>query len=284
MAIALLSDDKQADNAPEQIQILPAGPDIIAYDGRSFTLPSAAALVNRMNGIGREFVIDFEHATTRKASQGEKAPAAGWIKSFYLNDNGEIWANVSWNTDAENAIISKEYKYISPSINYKEVTKEIVFIGGASLTNDPALTMQALCCSDKNDDLLLAELSAYFGVKHAESASALLSSAINKEAESILEGCFSRGVIIRSLEDDMRVICHSIGLSRFNSFIKKLEHNIEIMSAFRPALLNRQEIPGTRSNIRPENYTSDSEDEVCKTLGVSRESFLKAKGDIKNGR
>jgi phage I-like protein len=83
MAIALLSGDKQPENAPEQIQILPVGPSIVAYDGREFSLRDPAALVNRMNGVGREFVIDYEHATTRKAKQGEKAPAAGWIKSFF---------------------------------------------------------------------------------------------------------------------------------------------------------------------------------------------------------
>jgi phage I-like protein len=201
-----------------------------------------------------------------------------------LKDGGEIWANVSWNDDGEQSILKKEYKYISPAINYKEVTKEIVFIGGASLTNDPALTMQALCCNDKADDVLLAELSAFYGVKDASSLTDLLSGAVSQETDKIIEGCFSRGIINRALEDDLRVICQSIGISRFNVFMKKLESNIETLSQCRTALFNMQDIPGTRKHGQDNINFSDSENDVCKTLGVSRESFIKAKGNIKNGR
>lgn len=284
MAIELTTDSEQPDNVPEQIQILPAGPYIEACDGREFLLTNPQALVNRMNATGRDIVIDYEHSTLRKAKKGEKAPAAGWVKSFYLNDDGEVWANVEWNADAKLLIQRKEYKYISPGINHTESEREIFYINSVSLTNDPALTMQALCCSNKPEGVLIAELSAIYGVDKAGNVPALLNAALSREVNNTLDEFMGKFTFIRSLEDDLRFICHAIGMSRFREFMDKLEQNIDIMSKGRTALLNRQEInfEQTKQHLPP--HLSDDEVEVCKALGISGESFIKAKDDIKYGR
>lgn len=284
MAIELSLNSERPGEVPEQIQILPAGPYIEARDGRDFTLADPQALVNRMNAAGRDIVIDYEHSTLRGAKKGEKAPAVGWVKSFYLNDDGEVWANVEWNASARRSIQNKEYKYISPGINYTGDEREIFYINSVALTNDPALTMQALCCNDKPEGMLIAELSALYGVNKSAGASALLSAALSREVDSILDEFLGRFTIIRALEDDLRFICGAIDVGRFRGFMENLEHNIEIMSKGRNALLNRQTTLFERNETKNNLTLSGDESEVCQALGVSSESFIKAKRDIKYGR
>ncbi len=104
-----------------------------------------AAIVERANGVvaanGNPIQIDYEHASLDPPASG--APAAGWMYSFTLENDG-VYAEVEWTERAAEMIKAGEYKYISPVIctGLKDpVTGEPVPIElfNAALTNQPFL-------------------------------------------------------------------------------------------------------------------------------------------------
>lgn len=86
-----------------------------------------------------DIVVDYEHMTL----WGDKAPAAGWIKSMEVLE-GELWANIEWLEGARDEIKKGEYKYISPVLREKtidQVTGDDIgwTLHSAALTNTPFL-------------------------------------------------------------------------------------------------------------------------------------------------
>ncbi len=138
--------DMGADSRPpEWIQFLPAGKVIKAHDGRIWNNPDPAALVTAFNRDGRKIPIDYEHATSIKAEQGEPAPATGWIDRMELRA-GAVWAHIeTWTATAAEQIRKKEYRYISPAFNFGKEDRVISSFHSAGLTNKPALDLTALC-------------------------------------------------------------------------------------------------------------------------------------------
>ncbi|GML74329.1 hypothetical protein B10628_20150 [Campylobacter jejuni] len=62
-------------------------------------------------------VIDYEHQSLKN----EKAPAAGWIKELYL-ENDALMAKAEFNEEAKKYIANKQYHYLSPvfGVNSKD--------------------------------------------------------------------------------------------------------------------------------------------------------------------
>jgi phage I-like protein len=138
MPLALNSDG----NVPEQIQLVPAGR-MPTRDGVFFTNDMPHLVVERFENDPGDKVIDYEHATDLKVA--DEAPAAGWIKSIFVNDAGEIWGNVEWTPKARSYIANKEYRYISPALLVeKSEGQRVAYLLRASLTNTPRLHMKAL--------------------------------------------------------------------------------------------------------------------------------------------
>ena len=86
-----------------------------------------------------DIVIDYEHMTL----WGDKAPAAGWIKSVEIEGN-KLVAVVEWVESAKEAILKGEYRYISPVLDphtIDQVTGEDIgwSLHSAALTNKPFL-------------------------------------------------------------------------------------------------------------------------------------------------
>lgn len=130
----------QSGQAPEWIEIIPLGA-IQAVDGRAWTLQDAEAVIRASARPKTQLVIDRDHETDF-AAKGTQIRAAGWIESMEVR-NGSIWAKTSWTARAEQEIVGREYRYLSPVFKYDQfgnVTK----ILRASLTNDPALELTAL--------------------------------------------------------------------------------------------------------------------------------------------
>ena len=128
---------------PDWIQLLPAGPAITGSDGRSWTLPDPAALLDEFTARNKPLVVDWEHASEHRALQGLDAPAAGWIDRLETRD-GAIWGHVEWTPKAAQQITDREYRFLSPVFTYQKSDSRIVALVSAGLTNQPNLNLTAL--------------------------------------------------------------------------------------------------------------------------------------------
>lgn len=130
-----------ASAAPDWIELLPAGPEIIGADGRTWTLdlPHSVAASSRT-----PLVIDYEHASEHRAPQGLDAPAAGWVTRLEVRDGSAVWGHVEWTPKAAQQIQAREYRYLSPVFTYEKASRRIVALKSAGLTNQPNLPLTAL--------------------------------------------------------------------------------------------------------------------------------------------
>ena len=90
-----------------------------------------------------EIPIDYGHATL----YDREAPAAGWVKAAQLRDvNGQpaLFGQHAWNARAAAAIRAGEYRYLSPTIQWRSIDRVTGKMGGTALhsvalTNKPFL-------------------------------------------------------------------------------------------------------------------------------------------------
>ena len=142
--------------APDWIELLPAGPDIFGADGRAWTLPDPQSLVTAFAQRNAALVVDWEHASEHRAPHGLDAPAAGWIDQIEVRDGGAVWGHVAWTDKAAAQIAAREYRYLSPVFTYEKAGSRIVALVSVGLTNQPNLSLTALNQqgTPMNDDLL----------------------------------------------------------------------------------------------------------------------------------
>ncbi|WP_172600930.1 phage protease [Cereibacter sphaeroides] len=129
--------------APEWVQLVPAGPSVEGRDGRRWTMADPALIVDAFERHGADLPVDFEHATQIKGARGEAAPAVGWIKALEAR-NGSLWGRVDWNAEGASAVASRAYRYLSPVFRFDPVTKAVLTMVSAGLTNAPNLHLAAL--------------------------------------------------------------------------------------------------------------------------------------------
>lgn len=135
---------------PEWIELIPPGAEINAIDGRKFKNSKPDQIVEAFKNYGLSLPIDYEHATEKKAPNGEEAPAAGWITEIE-NRDGAIWGKVEWTNKGAVSLSNKEYRYISPAFILSKVG-EIVELVSAGLTNKPALTQLAQLANAQGEE------------------------------------------------------------------------------------------------------------------------------------
>ncbi|WP_312563054.1 phage protease [Diaphorobacter sp.] len=133
------------------VRILPAGV-FQSKDGRPASVTqgrishwrmdatnAAAVLAARRNGESG-FVIDYEHQTLNKATNGQPAPAAGWFQGLeWREGQGLFMAQIEWTERARAMIAGGEYRYLSPVFGFDSQTGAVTYIHSVALTNDPAL-------------------------------------------------------------------------------------------------------------------------------------------------
>lgn len=131
--------------APEWVELIPAGPKVTGRDGRSWVFDQASGQLVTTAFVGRsiDLPIDWEHATQRRAPQGQEAPAAGWITVLQLRI-GALWGKVSWTPRGRAQVEAREYRYLSPVFDYETETGRIVALVSAGLANKPNLLLTAL--------------------------------------------------------------------------------------------------------------------------------------------
>lgn len=128
------------------LRVMPAG-HFRAYDGRPGNAPSwfidragADAIVAALNARQKPFVIDYEHQTLNKISNGQPAPAAGWFDGVEWREGDGLYiTGVKWIAKASAMIASGEYRYLSPVFPYEPGTGTVHGLHSVALTNDPAL-------------------------------------------------------------------------------------------------------------------------------------------------
>lgn len=140
---AALNFQLPAGQAPEWIELIPAGVAVVGRDGRKWINDAPDTILAAFNASGRELVIDTEHATEIKAPKGDPAPAAGWVKALEIRA-GAIWGRTEWTPAGAASVANREYRYISPVFYYDKPTGRIVQLLSIGLTNRPNLRLMAL--------------------------------------------------------------------------------------------------------------------------------------------
>jgi phage I-like protein len=139
-------------SAPEWIELLPAGT-FAGRDGRGpFRVSDPDAIIAATDALRMEagLPIDYDHATDFAAPSGRRAPAAGWIRAIEVR-NGALWGKVEWTKHGSAAVVTHEYRYISPVFEYSQ-DGEVRRVLRAALTNNPNLYLTAISASVPNDD------------------------------------------------------------------------------------------------------------------------------------
>ena len=162
-----------ADGVATRVQFVPMGAIKFPRDTRRtlFLRDKAhgeavvAATLARLGST--DLVIDYDHQTVfaPKPEVGGRAPAAGWVSGFEVDDLG-IWATVAWTDQAAAALAAREYRYLSPVIHADKATGDIKSFASAGLTNSPALDLAAVAASthDTGDDMNLTAIAAALGL------------------------------------------------------------------------------------------------------------------------
>jgi phage I-like protein len=127
---------EQTPALPEWIRVLPRGTVELSDHREPFLVDevSLMSMVAEFRSRGVDLVIDYEH----QSLQGERAPAAGWIKELEARSDG-LWARVEWTQPARDYLEKKEYRYFSPVLRLDPETRKPVALMHVGLTNVPAI-------------------------------------------------------------------------------------------------------------------------------------------------
>jgi phage I-like protein len=121
---------------PEWIRVLPRGAVELSDHREPFMVDEASlkSMAADFRSRGVDLVIDYEH----QSLQGERAPAAGWIKELEARGDG-LWARVDWTRQARDYLEKKEYRYFSPVLKLDPDTRKPLALMHVGLTNVPAI-------------------------------------------------------------------------------------------------------------------------------------------------
>lgn len=162
--IAIASELKaEGDGAPDWIELMPAGKDIMPADGRDgWKNPGADKVIA---AASLPFVIDYDHATDRSVEQGASSRAAGWIEKLE-NRDGAVWGKVEWTEPGRKAVAAREYRFISPVFTYTKTGRVIGTLLRAALVNNPALPQLTALNSNQKETALdeLKKIAAALGL------------------------------------------------------------------------------------------------------------------------
>lgn len=129
---------------PSEIRLTPAGR-FKAKDGRPHNLSgwvineALASNVISASKTQDRTLIDYDHQTLYTRENGKQAPASGWFDRMEWREDGLYALGVEWTDTATQAILSKEYRYISPVLSYDQKTGEVTSVLMAALVNYPAI-------------------------------------------------------------------------------------------------------------------------------------------------
>jgi phage I-like protein len=171
---------------PKRIMLFPASGSITGRDGRKWKKSDPKKIaVNSMARLSR-LVIDENHSTDLSAPKGGASPAMGWMTNLCADDTGAIWADVDWTRRGGEAVLNKEYSFISPVFLHDD-EGEVTYILRAGLTNSPNLQLPALNAerleNTDTEDSMNKELCAALGLPSTASEADVIAAvkALNAE-------------------------------------------------------------------------------------------------------
>lgn len=176
--LALMTED--AGERTKWVHLIPAGV-FSGVDGRGpyrLADPVAVMQASRQKTGKRKIVIDYEHQSFNSKTNGQPAPAAGWVVGLEVREDG-IWGLVEWTDKAAAHIDKKEYRYISPVFTH---TKDgvVLALQNAALTNSPnldqltALNRAETSMDPENLNAKLSAAAKLLGLPETASQSAIL--------------------------------------------------------------------------------------------------------------
>lgn len=268
--------------APDWIELLPAGPAITGADGRAWILPDPQALVAAFAQRHAALVVDWEHASEHRARNGLDAPAAGWIDELQVR-NGAVWGRVAWTEKAAAQIAAREYRYLSPVFVYEKASGRIVELTSVGLTNQPNLQLTALNREEPPMPLPAAVCSALAVSETADEATVLtaiatlksdLASAQNRAATPPLDRFVPRG-------DYDAALARASNAEQRLTAIEAERRGAAIQTLLDRALADRKIAPATvdyyRAMCQTENGVAQFESFLTKTQAlIGAESGLNA--------
>lgn len=117
--VVALAETNDVAKSPQWVQLLPVGK-FSASDGRGpwFVNNPEQVISNTLKRAGsKKIPVDYDHQIDNATKNGQPAIAAGWITQLEARDDG-IWGLVEWTDKASAHLAAKEYRYLSPVINY----------------------------------------------------------------------------------------------------------------------------------------------------------------------
>ncbi|NBB17042.1 hypothetical protein GVN21_16875 [Caulobacter sp. SLTY] len=142
----VLAAASSSDGAPLRVvKLFPMG-EIVARDGRRWRLDDRShadqvVAASLAAAGGTDLVFDYDHQSFfgAKDGVGGQAPASGWMRKLWAEDDG-IYAEVDWTEPAAARLKAREYRYVSPLFTHERGTGRITRLVNASLVNTPAIT------------------------------------------------------------------------------------------------------------------------------------------------
>jgi phage I-like protein len=133
MPLTLRAEDQAP---PEWLRILPLGRVELVdrRDPLEVDEDSLKNMVAAFTSRGVDLVIDYEH----QSLNGDRAPAAGWIKHLEARADG-LWARVEWTAQARDYLANREYRYFSPVLRLDPESRKPAALMHLGLTNVPAI-------------------------------------------------------------------------------------------------------------------------------------------------
>lgn len=130
----MIACSQTVDGAPATIKLLPLG--MVKSQKGNFLVDkeSFESIKRQFESRGVDIVIDYEHQTLDNV----QAPAGGWIKEVFMEDNA-IAAKVEWTPKAAEYLANKEYRYLSPVVLVRKSDGKATMLHSAALTNTPAI-------------------------------------------------------------------------------------------------------------------------------------------------
>lgn len=128
-----------------EIQVTPAGKfkprdnRALPVDAWNIDAAIAAKVIERFNANKTPLVVDYEHQTLQAETNGQPAPAAGFIRELQWREGYGLVAMVELTPRARQYAADGEYKYFSPVFAYDKRTGDMTELLMGALTNNPAL-------------------------------------------------------------------------------------------------------------------------------------------------
>ncbi len=130
----------ESGEAPEWIQVFPAGAVQSSKGDFVADAQAMAAVSEAFRALGHDLGVDYEHQTVGGEFQSPdgRAPAAGWIIELEARADG-MWARVNWTDAGARYVVAREYRYVSPVVGIRRGDRRAVVLHSVALTNDPAI-------------------------------------------------------------------------------------------------------------------------------------------------